>query len=336
MGDSALAYLYARQLRQKLGVPVGVINASAGGTSIEAWTSETAQRKCPELQPLLAEWETTLAMYEKTFSDYKAALNAWAAQPNASAEKKPAPPKLNVAPKYPGYYFNGMIAPLIPYAIRGVIWYQGEANASSVKTAQWYRHQLPLLIADWRNRWHDDFPFAWVQLPNYEGGPGWMVVREAMLKTLSVPRTGMAVAIDIGESKNIHPKNKQEVARRLSLWALSEVYGQEVGTANGPILTGYQIHEGAVELAFKEKTGALVAKGGELIGFTIAGADQKWQPAKARIEGAKVIVSNPAVHQPVAVRYAWEPDPKCNLYNAADLPASPFRTDEWPVSDGVK
>jgi sialate O-acetylesterase len=186
-------------------------------------------------------------------------------------------------------------------------------------------------VKEWRARWGREFPFAWVQLPNFNrAGDYWMLVREAMLKSLALPHTGMAIAIDIGDPKDIHPKNKQEVGRRLSLWALGAVYGRKVAATSGPLPAGHEIRGGEVALSFKHADGGLVAKGsGELKSFQIAGADKAWKPAQARIAGDKVIVSSPDIKQPVAVRYAWEPNPDCNLCNGAGLPASPFRTDDW-------
>jgi len=228
-----------------------------------------------------------------------------------------------------------MIAPIIPYAIRGGIWYQGE-NSGRAGFAQLYETQLPLLIADWRARWgQGEFPFAWVQLANYRNytnSPSpvshWARVRDGMLKSLAVTNTGMAVAIDIGEADNIHPKNKQAVGYRLGLWARAQVYGEQI-PFSGPLPAGHKISGDEIILSFNHTDGGLMAKDGELSGFVIAGADKKWHWAKARIKGETVVVSSPDVILPVAVRYAWADNPKCNLYNGAGLPASPFRTDDW-------
>ena len=229
-----------------------------------------------------------------------------------------------------GDLFNGKIAPLTPYPIAGAIWYQGEANAREVEHAREYKTQLPLLINSWRAQWGNTFPFAWAQLPNYkERAEGWCLVREGQLKTLNLPKTGMAITVDIGDAGNIHPKNKQETGRRLSLWALGTVYGEKVPATSGPIPTSQKFHSEEVVLSFSHTDGGLVAKDGNLKGFTIAGEDRQWQTAQAKIRGGKVIVSNPAVKNPVAVRYAWQDNPDCNLFNGAGLPASPFRTDDW-------
>ena len=229
-----------------------------------------------------------------------------------------------------GELFNGKIAPLIPYAIRGAVWYQGESNTKDEKQSSLYHQQLKLLITDWRKRWGSEFPFAWVQLPNLpRPDNNWPLIRESMLKTLSLPKTGMAITIDIGEEKNVHPKNKQEVGRRLSLWALGEVYGKKVPSTSGPLPAGHEVKGDKIVLKFTHADGGLAAKEGELRGFLIAGEDKQWKPATATIAGDTVIASSPEVTNPVAVRYAWKAWPDCNLFNGAGLPASPFRTDEW-------
>ena len=333
---SAAAYFFGRNLHQDLKVPVGLINSSVGGTDIAAWTSEEPQLKVPALKGKIEAW----AERDKTFDLAKAQaahekqLAAWKETAKKAREaKKPIPrqPRAPVAskldPNRPTNLYNGMIEPLIPYTLRGAIWYQGEHNSGSVESATLYGQQLPLLIADWRARWGCDFPFAWVQLPNFDRpGGAWEVTRESMLKSLAVKNTGMAITIDVGDPKNIHPTNKQEVGRRLAMWARACVYGKP-GVSSGPLPAGHKIRGSQVVLSFTRTDGGLVAKDGELRGFVIAGQDLKWLPARAKIEGDKVVVSSPEVKQPVAVRYAWSQNPDCNLYNGAGLPASPFRTD---------
>jgi sialate O-acetylesterase len=239
-------------------------------------------------------------------------------------------PKAQKAAHGEGELFNGKIAPLIPYALAGAIWYQGEANARSVEQARNYHTQLVTLVKDWRARWGYPFPFAWAQLPNFSGRTeAWCLVREGQLQALELPRSGMAITVDIGDSGNIHPKNKQETGRRLSLWALGTVYGKPVPATSGPLPAGQRYHAHEVVLKFTHTEGGLTAPGGALKGFTIAGDDRQWQPAQARIVGDTVVVANPAVTKPVAVRYAWQDNPDCNLFNGAGLPASPFRTDQW-------
>ena len=290
-GFSATLFFLGRELHQKLGVPVGLINSSVGGTPIERWIAPEAQAATKELDAFCS---------------------------TAPADKAGL-----------GVLFNGMIAPLIPYAIRGTVWYQGETSAYPGR-APFYQFQLPLLVKDWRARWGYDFPFAWVQLPGYDDPRRNLpLVREAMLKTLSLPQTGMAITIDIRVRTNIHPTNKQEVGHRLALWALGTVYGLKVPSTSGPLPAAHEIRGEEVVLIFSHTEGGLVAKGGALTGFVIAGADKQWKTAPARIEGNTVVVSSPEVKTPVAVRYAWANYPNCNLYNGAGLPASPFRTDDW-------
>jgi len=213
--------------------------------------------------------------------------------------------------------------------VKGMLWYQGEANSSDTR-APLYVHQLSALVTDWRARWGEELPFAWVQLPNFtRPGEGWPLMRESMLKTLSLPKTGMAVTIDIGEAKDIHPKNKQEVGRRLSLWALGTVYGRKVAATSGPLPAGHEIKGAEVIVTLAHAEGLKTRDGGPVKGFQLAGADKQWKPATARIEGAKLIVTSAEVAAPIALRYAWLDFPETNLVNSADLPASPFRTDDW-------
>jgi sialate O-acetylesterase len=229
-----------------------------------------------------------------------------------------------------------MIAPLIPYGIQGVIWYQGESNASQ---AALYRKLFPTMIMSWRQLWGSELPFLFVQLANFNarnvaptGQPEesqWAELREAQLMTLELPRTAMAVAIDIGEGGDIHPKNKQDVGRRLALAAEATVYFQEV-ESSGPLFSGSQIEEGKVRLSFRHAEGLKPATGDKLKGFAIAGEDQKFVWADAEIQGDHVVLSSAEVAKPVAVRYGWADNPEVNLVNEAGLPASPFRTDTWP------
>ncbi len=229
-----------------------------------------------------------------------------------------------------GDLYNGKIAPLIPYALKGIIWYQGEANAHSPEQGRQYHAQLVSLVQDWRRHWNAKLPFAWVQLPNYhERAEAWCLVREGQLQALELPRTGMAITVDIGDAGNIHPKNKQETGRRLSLWALGTVYGKKVPATSGPLPDGVRFRPDDVVMKFAHTDGGLVARDGALRGFLIAAADQKWLPAQARIVGNTVVVAHPDVKRPAAIRYAWQDNPDGNLYNGAGLPASPFRTDSW-------
>jgi sialate O-acetylesterase len=309
MRFSATAYFFGRELHRRQGVPVGLINASWGGTPIQAWTSMEVQKGVKEVAPILETWEKNVSAP----FDEKQALARWERQTEvwknqvekakATGNRPPQAPKKPVAPRLqpnrPGNLFNGMIAPLVPYAIRGVIWYQGEGNSSG-PFAKAYQVQLPLMINDWRKRWNQgDFHFAWVQLPGFKkrsedpgAASGWAVIREAMLKSLSLPNTGMAIVIDAGEEANIHPKDKQTVGMRLALWARGQVYGEKIASS-GPLPAGHVIEKDVVKVSFTHTDGGLAAKGGELKGFAIAGSDRKWVRANARIDGTKVIVTSP-------------------------------------------
>lgn len=333
---SATLYFFGRELHRSLEVPVGLINSSVGGTPIEAWIAPEAQHAVPALKPFLALAEQENAVAPAAVQKYERDRAKWEdAAKKARAAKQKAPK----APQNPvevharrggiGGLYNGKIAPLIPYAIRGALWYQGEANTPPAK-APYYEQQLRLLVTDWRARWGYDFPIAWAQLPNF-GGPGrdFPAVREAMLKALALPKTGMGINIDIGEEKDIHPKNKQEVGRRLSLWALGSVYGRPVPATSGPLPLAHEVRGSELVVRFGQSAGGLVLKPGPASGFVIAGEDRVWKPAQARVAGETVIVSSSEVAKPAAVRYAWENLPTVTLYNSAGLPATPFRTDTW-------
>ncbi len=350
---SAAGFFFGRELHAKLNAPVGLVHSSVGGTAIESWTSWDAQKNVPQLKFIFDSWDKRSAEFdpEKAKSTYEKQKAAWqTAADQARTEGKPAPaaPRAPSDPRKdsnrPANLFNGKIAPLIPYTIRGAIWYQGESNADTVERGAAYRVQLPLMIADWRKRWGSEFPFAWVQLPDFDARnpEGWSLVREAMLKSLKTPQTGMAVALGLGEAKDIHPKNKKEVGKRLATWALAEVYGTkatkgskaEPQTAMGPLFSNSKISGKEVTVTFTQASG-LAAREGEAKGFTIAGEDKQWKPATAKIVKDSVVVSSPDVAKPLAVRYAWASNPEWSLENAAGLPASPFRTDDWPSAESA-
>jgi sialate O-acetylesterase len=226
-----------------------------------------------------------------------------------------------------------MIAPLQNYRVRGAIWYQGEGNTWR---AHQYRKLLPALINGWRKGWNEgDFPFLIVQLPNHGTSPElgdsiWAELREAQLQTIkNVPKTGLAVTIDVGEEKDLHPPRKAEIGERLALWALGTAYGKAI-VYSGPLYDSMKVEGDQIRIRFRNGGSGLDAKGGALKGFAIAGADRKFHWADARIADDTVIVSLPSVPNPQAVRYAWAGSPECNLYNKEGLPASPFRTDDWP------
>lgn len=342
-GFSATAYFFGRRLHEELNCPIGLINSSVGGTSVESWTSLPAQTAVDEIAPRLDAWNAEDAAFDAASAKtrYEKALAVWnkkKAQPQQAGKRVPRKPQLASRPRndrnYPSNLFNGKINPLVGYTIQGAIWYQGE-NSSGRGFSHLYGVQLATLIKDWRDRWGQaDLPFGWVQLPNFRTPQtepsqtdGWVLVQEGMLKTLAVPHTGMAVTIDVGEAKDIHPKDKQSVGHRMAQWALGDVYNQDL-IPMGPIYRGSKISGNEVVIEFDHAEG-LHANGDDARGFAIAGKDRKFVSAKARIEGNKVIVSSDDVNQPASVRYAWAANPEVSLYNAAKIPASPFRTDDW-------
>jgi sialate O-acetylesterase len=491
-GFSAVAYFFGRELHQKLGVPIGLINSSWGGTIAEAWTSRDMLQSMPQFKEAVARYEKDLPNFEKNDAEYQVRVKEreekfYPADPgNVGFEKGWAAPKtdirdwgtihvpsfwqgsgldfsgvlwfrrdveipaewagkpltLNLCPcdKHDTTYFNNvqvgamgpgnpnawatprsysipaglvkpgrntiavrvysfayaggimgsvtdlnlgpanipdsariplagswqykvehnfgkitplalqqplgpgnpnspyilftsMIQPLIPYAMRGAIWYQGESNAS--KPVE-YRTLFPAMIRSWREAWRQgDFPFLFVQLANYMQAAQqpeestWAELREAQSMALQLPHTGMAVAIDVGEAADIHPKNKQDVGKRLALSALHRVYGLKDVVPSGPLYAGATVEGNKMRVRFTHTDGGLLARDGELTGFAIAGTDRKFVWATAQIEDSTVLVWNDKVPRPVAVRYAWANNPVCNLYNKAGLPASPFRTDNW-------
>jgi sialate O-acetylesterase len=339
-GFSAAAYFFGRELHKELDVPIGLIHTSWGGTPAEAWTTRDMLETDEDFKPILARFDEAMAKYPQAKAEYDKKIEQWkeaaakAKEEGKNAPQKPRGPSGPDNPNFPAGLYNAMIAPLIPYGIHGAIWYQGESNAGR---AYQYRLLFPAMIQSWRKTWgQGDFPFIFVQLANFKavkdepGESDWAELREAQLKTLSLPNTGMAVIIDIGDAKDIHPKNKQDVGKRLALWALGNSYGKKI-VYSGPLYKSMKVEGGKVILSFDHVGGGLIAKGEEpLKGFAVAGADKKFVWADAKIEGAAVVVSSEAVVAPAAVRYAWADNPICNLYNKEGLPASPFRTDDWP------
>jgi sialate O-acetylesterase len=482
-GFSAVAYFFGRRLHKEMGVPIGIIHSSWGGTAAEGWVSAETLKTMPDFLPAVSNLEQTWADSKKPPAEFDKAMEGWWARNDPGSGATPAwsDPSVDVSgwkkmrlPQYwedaglPGYdgvvwfrrtfelprewagqdlllslgpvddrdttyvngvavgglsqwdaprsyrvparllkpgtntiavrvldtgvgggiygkpeqmkiepaaggvaapislagewsyrasvalsklgtqppqqggndfsvpviRYNGMIAPLLPFAIKGAIWYQGETN---VGRAAQYKRLLPLLIQDWRTRFQSsDFPFLIVQLANFmdrRDAPvdsEWARLREAQLYVAeTVPHSGLAVTIDIGEAKDIHPKNKQDVGSRLALVALSTVYGQKLEDS-GPVYRRMKVEGDHIRLSFDHTDGGLMAKdGGKLTGFAIAGEDKHFVWAEAVIKGKEIIVSSPEVKKPVAVRYGWADNPACNLYNRAGLPASPFRTDDF-------
>ncbi|HSV13419.1 MAG TPA: sialate O-acetylesterase [Tepidisphaeraceae bacterium] len=320
-GFSAVAYFFASELQQKLSVPVGIIGAYVAGTPAQSWTDLAELQSSPQL----AHYVDALNRSQK------------AATTNPSKESAGVPTSL----------YNGMIAPLKSFPIKGVIWYQGESNTGE---AMEYRTLFPAMVRGWRKQWGDDqLPFLFVQLPGFgrrqtELAPSnWAMLREAQAMTLQLPRTGMAVTVDLVPARALlHPKNKADIGHRLALLARSIAYGEAVD-AWSPMFASMQIESGAARIRFTHADGELVVRAApeeraepsttapsEVTGFAIAGADHKFVRATARIDADTVIVSSDEVNSPVAVRYAWEENPQVDLYNAAGLPVAPFRTDDWP------
>ena len=257
----------------------------------------------------------------------------WQYQPGLPPAEAPQPPYPGGGSQAPSVLYNAMLAPLLPLALKGVIWYQGETN---VGRAAQYQHLLPALITDWRQRFGPpDLPFLFVQLANFlpaqaQPGPSaWAALREAQAAALALPRTGMATAIDVGVADDIHPHNKQAVGYRLALAAARTAYGETNVTASGPVLAGYTVTGPAVRLRFNSQGSGLAVRGDTLRGFAVAGADRQFRWATARLVGSEVVVQSPLVPHPVAVRYDWADNPAGTLVNRAGLPALPFRTDAW-------
>ena len=341
-GFSAVGYFFGRKLHQELKVPVGLINTSWGGTPAESWTSRPSLEEHEVLTPILERWDKIVADYPAAIATYNnETIPAWEKEAaKARAEGKEAPPKPGPPsgpdhPWRPASLFNAMIHPLVPFGIRGAIWYQGESNADR---AYQYRTLFPAMIRDWREAWgQGDFAFLFVQLANFHpekpepGESTWAELREAQTMTLKLKHTGMATIIDIGDAADIHPKNKQDVGIRLALWPLSHCFGRDI-ECSGPLYKSMHRDGDAIRIKFGHVGKGLVAKGSpDLVGFAIAGADRRFVWADAVIDGDEVVVSSRFIHKPVAVRYAWAENPRCNLFNLDGLPASPFRTDDWPM-----
>ena len=340
---SAALFFFGREIHKQLKVPVGLIHSSWGGTPIQPWMPLEVLKNYPGYPALLERKQKEIAAWPARKNQIQADLKAWEiADAAAKAAHQPEPVKpWNPGPPDSGQYmpaqlYNAMIHPLIRYRLRGAVWYQGEANAGGgAAGAADYTDLQSRLIAGWRQDWGlGDFPFYFVQLPNWNNdgdrsSNSWAFFREGQASTLQVPNTGMAVTIDIGNANNIHPKNKQEAGRRLALLALAKTYQQDV-ICHGPEFEKIETNNAAVKIYFTHTDGGLVARNGTLKSFTIAGMNKNWFPADARIDGDSVVVSSTEVTQPVAVRYDWANNPEGNLFNGADLPAMPFRTDRWP------
>jgi len=355
-GFTAAGFYFAREIQQKTGVPIGIIDTNWGGTRIEPWVASEGLGLVDAFKAEIAGKQEALKAYQAQLPQALTNMESWIAQTRknlAAGTPVTAPPAVPTAPSgkssWSGMY-NGMIHPLVQLPIKGALWYQGESNGTEGET---YYDKMRALIGGWRQQWQQgDFPFYFVQLASYQapttdpaGGNGWAKLREAQTKSLSVPNTGMAVIIDtvpLAQSRDIHPKNKYDVGFRLAQWALARDYAQKGVIASGPLFKSLTVEGNKARLTFDylgaglmvgKKDGRATAtedKGGKLKRFAIAGADKKWFWAEAVIEKDTVAVSAPEVKEPVAVRYGFEMNPDgANLYNREGLPASPFRTDNW-------
>ncbi|MFP5040128.1 sialate O-acetylesterase [Parasediminibacterium sp. JCM 36343] len=331
---SAVGYFFGSTLYKNLKVPIGLIHSSWGGTSAEKWASRDALEANPELKTLVERYDKSIIDYPaalQKYNDNEATILAkWAADTAAARQSSKPLPRKPAAPIDPvksgdcGGLFNAMINPLIPYAIKGVIWYQGESNVSRSKQ---YQTLFSTMITDWRSRWAiGNFPFLFVQIAPFRTNTP--ELREAQLIALQkTPNTAMVVTLDCGDSIDIHPTNKRPVGERLALAARAIAYNEKKLEYSGPVYEGYTKKDGKIEISFTHKGGGLVAKDGDLIGFTISSDGKTFVPAKASIQGDKVVVYSDDVKQPKAARYAFVNNAFGNLFNKEGLPASPFRTD---------
>ncbi len=340
---TAVGYLFGLELHQKLGVPVGLIHTSWGGTPAQSWTKRSVLEANPDFGPLVERADAAVEHYPEAMESYRRRLSRWRKvakelrKEGKKAPKKPQQPGNPMNAWYPSSLYNAMIAPLIPYGIQGAIWYQGESNRGF---AEQYQTLFPAMIQNWRDDWgQGDFPFNFVQIApfTYNDKVPSGELREAQMMTLALPNTGMATTMDIGNLKDIHPRNKQDVAHRLALWARANTYGEKELVYTGPLYQVMRVEGDSIRLAFEGVGSGLVARDGDLKHFMIAGEDQAFVAAKAVIDGKEILVSCASVKNPVAVRYAWEDPGDANLFNKEGLPASSFRTDDWPgVTSGKR
>jgi sialate O-acetylesterase len=352
---SAVGYFFGREVHRRTGRPIGLISSNWGGTPAEAWVSRAALASARGLGHLVKQRDECIQMPTAEYDAYQGRVQQWVELENRrqADEKAGLPPTIKpgdfpwppppgpTSPMTPTLLYNGMIHPLVRFGIRGALWYQGESNADR---AIEYRTLLPMLIRNWHNAWgRGDFPFYIVQLANYgpvqeqPGDSQWAELREAQAMTAAnAPNCGLATAVDVGDAVDIHPRNKQDVGKRLALVALAQTYGQDVVHA-GPSLASHIASDGVVRMRFSNVPGGISGGvGARLAGFSIAGADRAWHWADAVVEsGDTVVASSPNVPKPVAVRYAWQDNPTISLRNAAGLPAPPLRTDDW-VREGAR
>ena len=337
---SAVGYYFGRKLYKNLDVPIGLIDTTWGGTRIEPWTPPAGFASVPTLESISKEIQEADANYREQLPQKMKEIEAWIAETREALETDA---RLTQIPENrhslrhqarPTGLYNGMVYPLVPYAIRGAIWYQGESN---LQEGMLYHEKMKALINGWRKVWgQGDFPFYFVQLAPFNYG-GWSrspfflpQIWEAQTATLSVPNTGMAVTTDIGNLKDIHPRNKQEVGRRLALWALAKTYGREDVTYSGPHYKSMKVEGNTIRLSFDYVGSGLMARDETpLTWFEIAGEDKQFVNATAKIDDDTIVVSSDTIANPVAVRFGWHQTAEPNLVNKEGLPASPFRTHPW-------
>lgn len=326
---SAVAYFFAKEINKATGFPVGIINSTWGGTPAESWTKKEVLQSDADLNEILVRYQNALDVFSAENEKYKAASAAWKADTGKRKGAAPAAPMGPTHNKSPYKLYNGMIVPVQPYTLRGIIWYQGESNADR---AFQYRKLFPAMIKNWRDDWASPkLPFYFVQISPHRSQIA--EIRDAQLHVYrNVPYTGMAVTTDNGDSLDIHPRNKELVGKRLSLWALKNEYGKKDLVASGPLYKSMKIEGGKIRIAFDYGKGLTTSDGAALKEFTVAGDDQNFVPAQAKVEGNTVLVWSDAVKAPKAVRFAWRNIPRPNFYNSAGLPASPFRTDSWKLT----
>ncbi len=333
---SAVAYFFGRDISAKEHVPIGLIDSSWGGTPGEAWVSLDSLSADASLMPVFAEWSKMAdeqpevpAMIRAEKAEDEAARRA-----NAPLPEHPWHPDPNSWD--PSWLFNGMVAPAIGFPTKGVIWYQAEANTALAR-APLYQRVFSTLIADWRSHWQEgNFPFLFVQISSFKSTPAenWAIVRDAQRRTLSLVNTAMAVTIDIGNPDNVHPADKQTVGARLALAARAIAYHEPI-EYSGPLYRETSVEDHSVRVWFTHAAGGLVARGGALQGFEIAGEDHRFVEAAARIDGDSVVVTSPQIEKPKFVRYGWQNAPTVNLFNSAGLPASPFTSEARSAQDAV-
>ena len=339
---SAVAYYFGRKLYKNLDVPIGLINTSWGGTRIEPWTPLVGFDSVPALASIFKEVRAVQTNYRVQLPEKMKELEAWIAETRKALETGTRLKRMpeNRHPlrhqQRPTALYNGMVHPIIPYAIRGALWYQGESN---LRDGMLYHEKMKALINGWREVWEQgNFPFYFVQLApfNYGGrnaNPFFLPqIWEAQTATLALPNTGMAVTTDIGNLRDIHPRNKQEVGRRLALWALAKTYGRDDVTHSGPLYRSMTVEGNTIRLAFYHAgigSGLMSRDEKPLTWFEIAGEDKQFVEARATIDGNTIIVSSDAIENPAAVRFGWHQSAEPNFVNKEGLPASPFRTDSW-------